>query len=146
MGVVTPLAGGKSPAWAGLLRDWERSLRAGSHPATTRYIYLLAAAQLADDVAVEDAGSGGASDPALVTKRLVEKGELNEYPEVIRAKVVSPRHPSRRRSLSAHVGNRTAMDLGFQRRQKAKLVRAVAVLVRVVDHQDEPVDGQLLAV
>ena len=33
--------------WAGFLRDWDRSLRAANHPETTRYNYLLAAAQLA---------------------------------------------------------------------------------------------------
>ena len=31
----------------GLLRDWDRTLRAGNYPETTRYNYLLAAAQLA---------------------------------------------------------------------------------------------------
>ena len=31
--------------WAGFLRDWDRALRAGNHPETTRYNYLLAAAQ-----------------------------------------------------------------------------------------------------
>jgi hypothetical protein len=38
---------GLSRTWAGLLWDWDRSLRAGNYPETTRYIYLLAAAQLA---------------------------------------------------------------------------------------------------
>jgi integrase/recombinase XerC len=28
---------GVSPTWAGFLRDWDRSLRAGNYPATTRY-------------------------------------------------------------------------------------------------------------
>jgi hypothetical protein len=31
------------PIWAGLLVDWDRTLRAGNHPETTRYNYLLAA-------------------------------------------------------------------------------------------------------
>ena len=26
--------------WAGFLRDWDRALRAGNHPETTRYNYL----------------------------------------------------------------------------------------------------------
>jgi hypothetical protein len=30
------LAGVRSEDWAVLLRDWERSLRAGNHPETTR--------------------------------------------------------------------------------------------------------------
>jgi hypothetical protein len=37
---------GLSRTWAGFLRDWDRSLRAGNYPETTRYNYLLAAAQL----------------------------------------------------------------------------------------------------
>ena len=37
---------GLSRTWAGYLRDWDRSLRSGNYPATTRYNYLLAAAQL----------------------------------------------------------------------------------------------------
>ena len=38
---------GLSPAWAGFLLDWDRSLRSANYPQTTRYNYLLAAAQLA---------------------------------------------------------------------------------------------------
>jgi integrase/recombinase XerC len=38
---------GLSKTWSGSLRDWDRSLRAGNYPETTRYNYLLAAAQLA---------------------------------------------------------------------------------------------------
>jgi hypothetical protein len=38
--------------WAGFLRAWDRALRAGNHPETTRYNYLLADA---------------AQDPTLVT-------------------------------------------------------------------------------
>ena len=37
---------GLSRVWAGYLRDWDRSLRSGNYPETTRYNYLLAAAQL----------------------------------------------------------------------------------------------------
>jgi hypothetical protein len=40
-------AGLEDGDWAGFLRDWDRSLRAANHPETTRYNYLLAAAQLA---------------------------------------------------------------------------------------------------
>src|SRR4051812_34112722 len=40
------LTDGLSRTWAGFLRDWDRSLRAANHPETTRYNYLLAAAQL----------------------------------------------------------------------------------------------------
>jgi site-specific recombinase XerD len=37
---------GLSKTWSGFLRDWDRSLRSGNCPETTRYNYLLAAAQL----------------------------------------------------------------------------------------------------
>ena len=37
---------GLSSAWAGFLRDWDRSLRSANHPETTRYNYLLAAMAL----------------------------------------------------------------------------------------------------
>jgi hypothetical protein len=40
------LTAGLSRSWAGYLRDWDRSLRSGNYPETTRYNYLLAAAQL----------------------------------------------------------------------------------------------------
>lgn len=41
------LTTGLPKAWAGFLRDWDRTLRAGNYPQTTRYNYLLAVAQLA---------------------------------------------------------------------------------------------------
>jgi hypothetical protein len=40
------LTSGLSRTWAGYLRDRDRSLRSGNYPETTRYNYLLAAAQL----------------------------------------------------------------------------------------------------
>ncbi|MES4909580.1 MULTISPECIES: hypothetical protein [unclassified Streptomyces] len=63
---------GLSKTWDGFLRDWDRSLRAGNYPETTRYNYLLAAAQLArylaqhatPDLDAEDA----ADDPTEVTR------------------------------------------------------------------------------
>ncbi|GAA2216912.1 tyrosine-type recombinase/integrase [Micromonospora olivasterospora] len=66
---------GLSRTWAGFLRDWDRSLRAGNYPQTTRYNYLLAAAQLgrylgehSPDPDAEDA----ADDPCPVTRAHVE--------------------------------------------------------------------------
>lgn len=38
---------GLTTVWSGYLRDWDRHLRSGNYPETTRYNYLLAAAQLA---------------------------------------------------------------------------------------------------
>lgn len=61
--------------WASYLKDWDRTLRAGNYPETTRYNYLLAAAQLARYLAE---GGGGcrvgeaAANPAAVAKGHVE--------------------------------------------------------------------------
>ncbi|WP_206269360.1 hypothetical protein [Streptomyces antioxidans] len=38
------ITAGFPKTWEGFLRDWDRSLRAGNYPETTRYNYLLAAA------------------------------------------------------------------------------------------------------
>jgi integrase/recombinase XerC len=72
---LTKLTAGLSPAWAGLLTDWDRSLRAGNYPATTRYNYLLAAAQLARYLAEESPdpdADAAADDPVEVTRAHVE--------------------------------------------------------------------------
>lgn len=47
---------GLSKTWAGFLWDWERSLRSGNYPETTRYTYLLAAGPLSGGAC---AGPGG---------------------------------------------------------------------------------------
>jgi integrase/recombinase XerC len=68
---------GVAPLWFDYLRDWDRTLRAGNYPETTRYNYLLAAAQLGrflrDDadrlnahIAVEDPAG-------------VERGHVEEF-------------------------------------------------------------------
>ncbi len=43
---IDKLVAGPSRGWSGYLRDWDRTQRAGNYPETTRYNYLLAAAQL----------------------------------------------------------------------------------------------------
>jgi site-specific recombinase XerD len=73
------LSAGLSSTWAGYLRDWDRSLRAGNYPETTRYNYLLATAQLARYVADEWVrldGQAAAEDPTLVTKAQVEEFQI----------------------------------------------------------------------
>ena len=65
------LAGVQSQAWAVLLRDWDRSLRAGNHPETTRYNYVLAASQLAAYLGERMPEVDGACDPSLVDSRHV---------------------------------------------------------------------------
>jgi len=66
---------GLSSAWAGFLRDWDRSLRSANHPETTRYNYLLAAAQLArylGEYSPDPDADDAADDPAEVTRAHVE--------------------------------------------------------------------------
>jgi site-specific recombinase XerD len=66
---------GLSPAWAGFLTDWDRTLRSGNYPPTTRYNYLLAAAQLARYLAANVGGScspEAAQTPTAVARQDVE--------------------------------------------------------------------------
>lgn len=61
--------------WDGYLRDWDRTLRAGNYPGTTRYNYILAAAQLARYLADQPSEPGieaAVSDPTEVCKKHVE--------------------------------------------------------------------------
>src|SRR5690349_2916999 len=66
---------GLSRTWAGYLRDWDRSLRSRNYPETTRYNYLLAAAQLGrylgEHSPYPDADAA-ADDPCVVTRGHVE--------------------------------------------------------------------------
>jgi integrase/recombinase XerC len=74
-GYLDRLTEGLPAGWAGLLRDWDRSLRSGNYPQTTRYNYLLAASQLAhylDGQAAEIDAGEAALDPAEVTRGHVE--------------------------------------------------------------------------
>ncbi|MBQ1076655.1 tyrosine-type recombinase/integrase [Micromonospora sp. C31] len=69
------LTAGLSRTWAGFLRDWDRSLRAGNYPATTRYNYLLAAAQLGrylGESSPDPDADDAADDPCAVTRAHVE--------------------------------------------------------------------------
>jgi integrase/recombinase XerC len=72
---IETMVDGLSRDWSGFLRDWDRTLRDANRPETTRYNYLLAAAQLARYLAEHapdpDAGTA-AHDPAAVTKAHVE--------------------------------------------------------------------------
>jgi integrase/recombinase XerC len=68
---------GLSRTWAGFLRDWDRSLRAANHPETTRYNYLLAAAQLGRYLAEHSPdpdADAAAEDPTAVTR--APRGDL----------------------------------------------------------------------
>jgi site-specific recombinase XerD len=74
--VVDRVSAGLPVGWSTLLRDWERSLLAANHPATTRYNYLLAAAQLGRYLAtLADADAqvlAAAADPVAVRKDHIE--------------------------------------------------------------------------
>jgi integrase/recombinase XerC len=72
--VVDRVATGVPAGWLPLLRDWDRSLRGGNYPVTTRYVYLLAAAQLSTYLAtVSDSGFVEAAvDPRAVRRAHVE--------------------------------------------------------------------------
>src|SRR5215218_4393957 len=69
------LRGPPQIAWAGYLQDWDRTMRSRNHPDTTRYNFVLAAAQLARYLKVHSPdyeSDAAAGDPAQVTKRHVE--------------------------------------------------------------------------
>ncbi|GAA2709650.1 hypothetical protein Apa02nite_081440 [Actinoplanes palleronii] len=68
---------GLTPVWFGYLRDWDRSLRSGNYPETTRYNYLLAGAQLGRFLA-EDAGGLEAAEAARDPTE-VERGHVEEF-------------------------------------------------------------------
>jgi len=72
---IERLPTGLPRAWAGFLRDWDRTLRSRNHPHTTRYNYLLAASQcaryLAEHCAEPDAAAA-AEDPTNVRKAHIE--------------------------------------------------------------------------
>jgi site-specific recombinase XerD len=63
--------------WSSLLRDWDRSLRAGNYPETTRYDYLLAAAQLAAYLCTvtDEEFAAAAADPTAVQRVHLEDFE-----------------------------------------------------------------------
>ncbi len=64
-----------SKTWTGYLRDWDRTLRSGNHPETTRYNYLLAAGQLArylGEHSPDPDADDAAEDPAEVTRDHIE--------------------------------------------------------------------------
>jgi integrase/recombinase XerC len=66
---------GLSRPWVGFLRNWDRSLRSGNYPETTRYNYLLAAAQLGrylGEYSPDPDADEAADDPCGVSRAHVE--------------------------------------------------------------------------
>jgi len=68
---------GLAPAWFDYLRDWDRGLRAGNYPETTRYNYLLAAAQL--DRYLLDNTDGLHAEQAAADPTEVQRGHVEEF-------------------------------------------------------------------
>ena len=68
---------GLTPVWFGYLRDWDRTLRSGNYPETTRYNYLLAGAQL-DRFLIESADRLDAGE-ASENPTEVERGHVEEF-------------------------------------------------------------------
>ncbi|MEV0910771.1 tyrosine-type recombinase/integrase [Streptomyces hokutonensis] len=69
------ITAGLSKTWSGFLRDWDRSLRSGNYPETTRYNYLLAAAQLGrylGEYSPDPDADAAADDPTEITRAHVE--------------------------------------------------------------------------
>lgn len=69
------LTSGLPRTWATLLRDWDRTLRSGNYPSTTRYNYILAASQLArylNDSCMDGDIADAAEHPGYVGKAHVE--------------------------------------------------------------------------
>jgi site-specific recombinase XerD len=72
---IEKLSEGLAGDWPGYLRDWDRALRSGNYPETTRYNYLLAAAQLGRYLAEHSPdpdADAAAEDPTDVSKAHVE--------------------------------------------------------------------------
>jgi hypothetical protein len=72
---IDKLTEGLTRDWSGFLRDWDGTLRSGNYPETTRYNYLLAAAQLAEYLAEcspDPDADDAAEDPTAVTKKHIE--------------------------------------------------------------------------
>lgn len=68
---------GVAPLWFDFLRDWDRSLRAGNYPETTRYIYLLAGAQLGRYL--WDNAARLHAEEASVDPTEVQRGHVEEF-------------------------------------------------------------------
>jgi integrase/recombinase XerC len=69
------ITSGLGLSWVSFLRDWDRTLRAGNYPETTRYNYLLAAAQLGrylGEYSPDPEAAAAAEDPTAVTRAHVE--------------------------------------------------------------------------
>jgi integrase len=69
------ITAGLSKTWSGFLRGWDRSLRSGNYRETTRYNYLLAAAQLGrylGEYSPDPEADDAAEDPTAVSRAHVE--------------------------------------------------------------------------
>jgi hypothetical protein len=107
---LNKITSGLSKPWSGYLRDWDRSLRSGNYPETTRYNYLLAAAQLAAYLG-EHSPDPDAEDPTEV-ERVSEAKTQNRRSSTMMACGVRVRRQgleARTRSLRAGRSTSQAM-------------------------------------
>jgi hypothetical protein len=101
---IEKLTDGLSQDWSGFLRDWDRALRAGNYPETTRYNYLLAAAQPARYLAEyspDPDADDAATDPTVVTKGHAEA--FQAWMVETRSASTDPGHPGRRHETPTRV-------------------------------------------
>lgn len=115
---LAKLTDGLSRTWAGYLRDWNRSLRSGNYPQTTRCNYLLAAAQLGrylGEHSPDPDADAAAGDPCAVSRARVE---------AFQAWVIETRSPSA--AVTKHKGLRRDTPHWWRAasRDSAALVRA----------------------
>ncbi|MEU8820618.1 tyrosine-type recombinase/integrase [Actinoplanes sp. NPDC048796] len=66
-----------APVWFDYLRDWDRTLRGGNYPETTRYNYLLAGAQFGRFL--RDNADGLQAQAAAEDPTEVERGHVEEF-------------------------------------------------------------------
>jgi integrase/recombinase XerC len=73
---IAAMVAGLAQDWQDFLLDWDRGLRSGNYPVTTRYNYVLAAVQLARQISARDADSDAAHSPIHVTRQHVEAFQI----------------------------------------------------------------------
>ncbi|MER6122169.1 hypothetical protein ABT173_05650 [Streptomyces sp. NPDC001795] len=112
------MTAGLSRTWSGYLRDWDRSLRAGNYPETTRYNYLLAAAQRArylGEYSPDPDAEPAADDPVEVTR-----GHVESFQEIDLTTESVHFHGKGSRDRRVRFGPRTARAVSRYLRARAK--------------------------
>lgn len=127
------LTDGLSPSWSGYLRDWDRVLRSGNYPETTRYNYILAAAQLAAYLAEHSPdpdADDAADDPAAVTKAHAESFQAWMI-ETRSAATAANKHKALQQFFKWLVVDEEEIDRSPM--ERVKLPKTPAKLIPVID-------------